>query len=47
MTRLEALGRRHAIDTPLTSEAFAMSISSSVRVPTAHASRYLQQLCKH
>jgi hypothetical protein len=24
-----------------------MSHSSTVRVPTAHASRYLQQLCKH
>ena len=24
-----------------------MTISSNVRVPTAHASRYLQQLCKH
>ena len=24
-----------------------MSIDSTVRVPTAHASRYLQQLCKH
>jgi hypothetical protein len=24
-----------------------MSAASSVRVPTAHASRYLQQLCKH
>jgi uncharacterized protein len=24
-----------------------MSVDSTVRVPTAHASRYLQQLCKH
>jgi len=24
-----------------------MSYDSTVRVPTAHASRYLQQLCKH
>jgi len=24
-----------------------MSYDSAVRVPTAHASRYLQQLCKH
>ncbi len=24
-----------------------MSYESTVRVPTAHASRYLQQLCKH
>ena len=24
-----------------------MSVNSTVRVPTAHASRYLQQLCKH
>jgi hypothetical protein len=24
-----------------------MSFDSTVRVPTAHASRYLQQLCKH
>lgn len=24
-----------------------MTISSTARVPTAHASRYLQQLCKH
>ena len=23
------------------------SVNSTVRVPTAHASRYLQQLCKH
>lgn len=24
-----------------------MSCDSTVRVPTAHAGRYLQQLCKH
>jgi len=24
-----------------------MTVSSTVRVPTLHASRYLQQLCKH
>ena len=24
-----------------------MSVNSQVRVPTTHASRYLQQLCKH
>jgi hypothetical protein len=24
-----------------------MAVNSTVRVPTAHASRYLQQLCKH
>lgn len=45
-TRLDILRRQHGITHPLLS-GFPMSIISTVHVPTAHASRYLQQLCKH
>lgn len=41
-TRLDLLRRRY-----LTEEMTMDASTSTARVPTAHASRYLQQLCKH
>lgn len=51
LTRIDMLRRQVGLPTPLSLIPFAkekqMTHSSHARVPTAHASRYLQQLCKH
>jgi hypothetical protein len=46
MTRLEMLRRRHGVVAAAAHQGSRMTISTA-RVPTAHASKYLQQLCKH
>ena len=45
MTRIGMLRKQHGI--PHSAKGTDMTVNSQVRVPTAHASRYLQQLCKH
>jgi uncharacterized protein len=52
MTRLQLLRRRLALDPPGAGAAFyprtyPMTFSATARVPTASASKYLQQTCKH
>ena len=43
-TRLEILRRRYGVSG---SEGISTMFQSTVRIPTALGSRYLQQLCKH
>jgi len=45
MTRIDRLRQQFGIAPPATGTD--MTINAQVRVPTTHASRYLQQLCKH
>ena len=46
MTRIDMLRKQLGIPHPA-AKGTDMTIDTQVRVPTAHASRYLQQLCKH
>jgi hypothetical protein len=45
-THIDMLRKQLGLPIPL-SKAKQMTHTSHARVPTAHASRYLQQLCKH
>lgn len=49
MTRLQLLRRRLGLDaqTGAVSRTNSVTHSATARVPTAHASKYLQQTCKH
>ena len=46
MTRIDMLRRQLGIPHPA-AKGTDMTVNTEVHVPTAHASRYLQQLCKH
>jgi uncharacterized protein len=47
MPRLDILRRRLGFPPPAPISGIAMTTTATARVPTAHASKYLQQLCKH
>jgi hypothetical protein len=46
VTRLELLRRRLAMENDM-NDTIMFSRTATATVPTTHASRYLQQLCKH